>query len=56
MRPGKGFFTFTNDGSEPQAADAGDEVVVTEQTAASLVRDRMAEVVEIIDPPSREDS
>ena len=37
--------------SEPStSAGVGDEILVSEQTAAFLIRQRAAEIIEIIDP------
>ncbi len=52
IRPGRAMLTAT---SEPErepatSAAAGDEVVVSERAAAFLIRQRAAEIVEIIEP------
>jgi len=41
-------FTATNDGTEAPAASSGEEVIVAEEVAAFLVRQRAAEVIEVI--------
>lgn len=52
MRHGRAMLTGSSDPErEPGiSAGAGDEVVVTEETAAFLVRQRAADIVEIIEP------
>ena len=40
-------FSFTSDGTQGKAADTGDEIVVPEKTAAFLVRQRAAEIIEV---------
>jgi hypothetical protein len=42
----------TRGGAGGQAAQAGDELVVSESTAAFLLRQRAAEVIEIIEAPA----
>jgi hypothetical protein len=50
VRAGRGFGTYTSDLDEtPVSAAAGDEIVVSEEVAAFLVRDRTVDVVEIIE-------
>ena len=39
---------MTKDGTDAPQAGAGDEVVVPEHTAAFLVRNRAAEVIEVV--------
>ena len=48
LRPGRAMFTATNDGTEAPAASSGEEVIVAEEVAAFLVRQRAAEVIEVI--------
>ena len=50
MRPGSAMLTATNDGSQAPSAASGDEVVVAEEIAAFLIRQRAAEVIEVIEP------
>ena len=50
MRPGRAMLTATNDGTEAPSASSGDEVIVSEEVAAFLVRQRAAEVIEVIEP------
>jgi hypothetical protein len=50
MRPGRAMLTATNDGTEAPSASSGDEVIVAEEVAAFLVRQRAAEVIEVIEP------
>jgi hypothetical protein len=56
MRPGSAMLTATNDGTDAPSAPSGEEVVVAEEVAAFLVRQRAAVVIEIIeaDDPDRE--
>lgn len=42
--------TATNDGTEAPSASSGEEVIVAEEVAAFLVRQRAAEVIEVIEP------
>jgi hypothetical protein len=42
--------TSANDGSETPSAEPGGEVVVSEEVAAFLVRQRAAEIIEVIEP------
>ena len=51
MRPGRALLTATSDPERkpPTSAGAGDEVVVSEETAAFLVRQRAVEIVEVIE-------
>jgi hypothetical protein len=51
-------FTVTpGDGSEPPtSAGAGEEVVASEKTAAFLVRQRAADIVEVFDPDESDQS
>jgi hypothetical protein len=58
MRPGHAMFTMTPDpDSEPAtSAGAGEEVVVSEKTAAFLVRQRAADIVEVLDPDESDQS
>jgi hypothetical protein len=51
MRPGHGMVSAASDGTNAPRAEAGEEVVVPEKTAAFLVRRRAAEIIEVIDPP-----
>lgn len=46
MRPGRALLGMTNDGTNAPQAGAGEEMVVSEHTAAFLVRNHAAEVVE----------
>ncbi|HEX5583981.1 hypothetical protein [Gaiella sp.] len=57
MRPGRAMLAATSDPRrEPAAAaDGGDEVVVSEHTAAFLVRQRAADIVEIVESDERSD-
>jgi hypothetical protein len=50
MRPGNAMLTATSDVERQPAtsAGAGDEVVVSEKAAAFLIRQRAADIVEII--------
>ena len=52
MRPGRAMFTATpdHDSESATSAGAGEEVVVSEKTAAFLVRQRAADIVGIFDP------
>lgn len=50
MRPGRAVLTATNDGTEAPSASSGEEVVVAEKVAAFLVRQRAADVIEVIEP------
>jgi hypothetical protein len=58
MRPGRALLGATNDGTHAAQAGADDEVVVPEDTAAFLVRNRAAKVIEVVerveDSPDRE--
>jgi hypothetical protein len=60
MRPGRSVLTASADPVlEPgTSAGAGDEVVVSEEVAAFLVRQRAADIVEVIDvtPDPRADA
>lgn len=58
MRPGRGMVTMTADTEREPAtsAGAGEEVVVSEETAAFLVRGRAADIVEIFQPDERDQS
>ncbi len=38
----------------PTSAGAGDEVIVSEEAAAFLVRQRAAEIVEVIEPSEKD--
>jgi hypothetical protein len=49
MRPGRALIGMTTDGSKPPRADSEEEVVVCEHTAAFLVRNRAAEVIEVVE-------
>jgi hypothetical protein len=49
MRPGRSLMGATSDRSEAPHASSGEEVVVDEHTAAHLVRNRAAEVVELVE-------
>jgi hypothetical protein len=42
--------TTTSDGTKAPSASSGDEVIVAEEVAAFLVRQRAAEVTEVIAP------
>jgi hypothetical protein len=52
MRRGRALLTATSDPERDPStsAGAGEEVVVSEETAAFLVRKRAAKIVEIIEP------
>ena len=58
MRPGRALLGATHDGTDAPQAGADEEVVVSEHTAAFLVRNRAAEVIEVIeqgeDSPDKE--
>lgn len=41
---------MTNDGTKAPEAGSGEEVVVSEHTAAFLARHRAAEVIEVVEP------
>ena len=47
MRKGSAMVSFTSDGTQGNAADTGDEIVVPEKTAAFLMRQRAAEIIEV---------
>jgi hypothetical protein len=50
IREGRSFGTFTSSPDEvPISAVAGEEVAVSEQVAAVLIRDRIAEVIAIVE-------
>jgi hypothetical protein len=49
MRRGRALLGMTNDGTDAPQAGAGEEVVVPEHTAAILVRNRAAEVIEVVE-------
>ena len=50
MRKGSAMISFTSDGkAESKTAAAGDEIVVPEKTAAFLVRQRTAEIIEVVE-------
>jgi hypothetical protein len=53
MRAGRSMLTASSDPELEAAtsAAAGDEVVVSEETAAFLVRQRAADIVEVIETP-----
>jgi hypothetical protein len=55
MRPGRSFIAATNDGSDAPSAGAGEEKVVREDVAAFLVRERAAQVIEVIEPESKDE-
>ena len=55
MRPGRAMMTATSDGAEAPSASPGDEVVVAEEVAAFLVRQRAADVIEVINPADADD-
>ncbi len=44
----------SSDGTQGEAAEAGEEIVLPEATAAFLVRQRAADISEVIDAPSGE--
>ena len=50
MRPGRALLGMTSDGTAPPRAGSEEEVVVPEHTAAFLVRQRAAEVIEVVEP------
>jgi len=56
MRPGRSMISATNDGSDAPSAGAGEEVVVAEEAAAFLIRERAAEIVEVIEPQPDDDT
>jgi hypothetical protein len=50
IREGRSFGTFVSSPDEsPQSAAAGEEVVVSEQVAAFLLRKRAADLVEVVE-------
>jgi hypothetical protein len=49
MRPGRALIGFGSDEAREGSAAAGDEIVVSEEIAASLIRHRAAEIIEVID-------
>ncbi len=51
MRPGSELLSSTSDDTDGPQAGSGEEVVVSEHTAAFLVRQRAAEVIEVIEQP-----
>jgi hypothetical protein len=53
MRSGRSMVSFSSDPEHeaPASSSAGDEVVVSEEAAAFLLRQRAADVVEIIELP-----
>jgi hypothetical protein len=55
-RPESAMLTATDDGTDAPYASSGEEVVVAEEVAAFLVRQRAAVVIEIIEggDPDRE--
>jgi len=55
MRSGRALIGFGSDEARQRSATAGEEIVVTEEIAASLIRHRAGEIVEVIDN-STEDS
>jgi hypothetical protein len=50
MRPGRAMLTANNDGTDMPSAGSGEEVVVAEEVASFLVRQRAAEIIEVIEP------
>ncbi len=50
MRSGRALLGMTNDRTKAPQADSGEEVIVSEHTAAFLARHRAAEVIEVIEP------
>lgn len=50
MRPGRALLGMTNDGTDAPQADSGEELVVSEHTAAFLARHHAAEVIEVVEP------
>lgn len=56
MSPGRALITASNDGADTPAAAAAEEVVVGEHVAAFLLRQRAAEIIEIIEPSDRDPS
>jgi hypothetical protein len=60
MRKGVAMVSFASDGTQGGSgtAGAGDEIVVPETTAAFLVRQRSADIIEVIeeDPAAAEPS
>ena len=55
MRRGRALLGATSDGTEPPRAGSEEEVVLSEHTAAFLVRQRAAEVIEVIEPSEETD-
>lgn len=49
MRRGRALLGMTNDGGKAPRADSEEEVVVSEHAAAFLVRNRAAEVIEVLE-------
>lgn len=54
MRPGRAMLTATADGTRAPSASSGEEVVVAEEAAAFLIRQRAADVIEVIQPRDRD--
>ncbi len=54
LRPGRAMLSSSSDGTQGEAAEAGEEIVLPEATAAFLVRQRAADISEVIDAPSGE--
>jgi hypothetical protein len=50
IRPGRALLGMTNDGTDAPQAGSGEEVVVSEHTAAFLARNGAAEVIEVVEP------
>jgi hypothetical protein len=56
MRPGSAMLTATSgEGEAGASAAAGDELVVSEEVAAFLVRQRAAQIIEVIEPDDSDD-
>ena len=49
MRPFRAMLTITDEESQCPSASSGEEIVVSEKEAAFLVRQRAADVIEVIE-------
>ena len=47
--------TASSDETQPEAANAGEEIVLSEVAAAFLVRQRAVDIIEVIDAPKSEE-
>jgi hypothetical protein len=57
IRPGRMVGTFTSSSDEsPTSARAGDEIVVSEQVAADLLRLRAADLIETVESEDDQDA